>query len=80
MSNWGMGLMGPMGLIGLMGKNPVMENHPAQRDSKISILKTSPLCPYCPLAFKNRCAQRDSGMSKLGLFLIINYPEAIIEI
>jgi hypothetical protein len=54
-----------------------MSNHaepvkttPAQRDSGISILKTSPyrplapLCgdPYCPLAFKTRPVQRDSKM------------------
>ena len=51
------------------------KNRPAQRDSRISILKTSPysplavrlvpLCgdPYSPLDFKTSPAQRDSKMS-----------------
>jgi len=41
---------------------------PAQRDSGISVLKTSPYRPYRPyrpLDFKNRPAQQDSGISSL---------------
>jgi len=82
MSNLGMGLMGHMGTIGLMGQQPVMKNYPARRDSGISILKNSPYRPlavrlvpqsgdpYRPLVFKTTPAQRDSGMSKLGMGLI----------
>jgi len=70
----GMGLIGTMRLIGLMGQKPVMENRPAQWDSKISILKNCPLCPYClscPLASKIAPAERGSKIAILGLENIV---------
>ena len=39
MSNLGLGLMSPMGPIGLMGKKPAMKTSPAQRDSKMILIK-----------------------------------------
>ena len=73
MSNLGMGLIGPMGPIGLMVQKPVMKTALAQRDSPAnagSNLKTSPYCPcspYRPLVLKTSPAQRDSGISNLGI-------------
>jgi len=43
---------------------------PAQRDSEISILKTSPYRPYRPLDFKTTPAQADSEISKLGVGIL----------
>ena len=43
------------------------KSHLPQRDSEISILKTRPLCPYCPLAFKNTPDQQDSNISNLEM-------------
>jgi len=40
---------------------------PVQQDSGMSNLKNRPLCPYCPLAFEKRPAQRYSIMSILEL-------------
>ena len=62
--------MGIMGIMGSMGKIHKSKNGPAQRDSGISNLVvgltsrtslTSPTEPQCS------SAQRDSGISKLGL-------------
>ena len=74
-SKLGMGLMGVigvMGVMGLMGREHKSKNCPAQQDSGISTLKTSPyrplavrlvpLCgdPFRPLDFKTTPGQPDS--------------------
>jgi len=51
-----------------------IETSPAQADSEISILKTSPYCPYLPLAFKNIPAQRHSKMSNGRLSGVLCRP------
>jgi len=59
------------------------KKRPAQQDSGISILKTSPCRPYCPyspyspyspLAFKTTPAQQDSKMSKGRLSVVLCWP------
>ena len=72
-----LGVLGILRSLGILGGNTKKENRPAQRDSGMSILKTSPYRPYLlavrlvpqsgdpyrPLDFKNRPPQRDSKMS-----------------
>ena len=66
----------------MKAENRKTRMRPAQQDTGMSILKTCPyrplavrlvpLCgdPYRPLDFKTSPAQRDSGISKLGIGLI----------
>jgi len=71
-SNLGLGVLGILGILrslGILGGKTKNENTPAQRDSVIyfwAIRLLSPSCPSCPLDFKNRPAQPDSGMSNFG--------------
>ena len=62
-----------LGVLGILGWKTKSKNRPAQLDSPAnagSILKNRPLCPCCPLVFKNRLAQRHSGIYKLGIGLM----------
>jgi len=58
-----------------MGQRHKIESSPAQRDSEISILKTSPYRPCRPLDFKNSPAQQDSEMSILKTKLSQQHSE-----
>jgi len=66
-------IMSSLGVLGILRWKTKSKNSPVQRDSGISILKTSPYRPYgpyCPLDFKNRPAQRHSIMSILRVLRI----------
>ena len=66
-----------MGVMGNMKLKHKTKNNPAQAESGMSILKTSPYrpcCPYSPLVFKISPAQRDSKMSNGRLSGVSCWP------
>ena len=70
---WEIGVIGVIGVMRVMEKKP----SPAQRDSEMSILKTSPYRPYGPyrpLDFKTSPVQRDSKMSNGRLSGVSCWP------
>ncbi|MHB9139093.1 MAG: hypothetical protein ACYC4Q_06795 [Victivallaceae bacterium] len=62
MSNWRMGLMGP---IGLMGKRPAMKTSPTGQLAVRLVPQSGD--PYSPLVFKTSPAQLYSKISNLAV-------------